>query len=114
MSLLAKTLCAGVLLAMAGLSSAADQKMLAERHVARGVACSACHATTPPKADVKSAACESCHGDLAKVAKLTDKGDINPHASHVEEAQCLECHKGHKRPQLLCDQCHELDNVRVP
>ena len=114
MSLLAKTLCAGVLLAMAGLSSAADQKMLAERHVARGVACSACHATTPPKADVKSAACESCHGDLAKVAKLTDKGDINPHASHVEEAQCLECHKGHNMPQLLCDQCHEFDNVRVP
>ena len=114
MSLLVKSLCACALLAMAGLSSAADQKMLAERHVARGVACSACHATTPPKADVKSSACEACHGDLAKVAKLTDKGDINPHASHVEEAQCLECHKGHKKPQLLCDQCHEFDNVRVP
>ena len=113
MTFIAKILCLEALLVVAGAASAADQ-MLAERHASRGVSCPACHATMPPKADVKSEACETCHGDLAKVATLTNKGDINPHASHVEEAKCLECHKGHKKPQLLCDQCHEFDNIRVP
>lgn len=94
--------------------SAAEHGFLAERHVSRGVKCDACHASMPPKADVKSDRCEGCHGSLAKVAEKTDSGDINPHASHVEEAQCLECHKGHRQPQLLCDQCHEFRGVRVP
>lgn len=93
---------------------AADHGFLAERHVSRGVKCDTCHISMPPKADVKSDRCESCHGNLAKVAEKTDSGDINPHASHVEEAQCLECHKGHKQPQLLCDQCHEFRGVTVP
>ena len=42
---------------------------------------------------------------MAKVAAKTDKNDINPHDSHVE---------GHKKPQLLCDQCREFTKIRVP
>lgn len=115
MSKTLNTLMLGAMVSLMSLTAvAADQPVLAERHSARGVACTVCHATMPPKADVKSEACETCHGNLAKVAEKTDKADINPHASHVEEARCLECHKGHKAPQLLCDQCHEFKNIRVP
>lgn len=87
---------------------------LADRHGSRGLACTVCHADMPPKAGVQSDKCEACHGGMAKVAAKTDKNDINPHDSHVEGAKCLECHKGHKKPQLLCDQCHEFTKIRVP
>ncbi len=97
----------------AGNVAAADQ-FLAERHAQRSVACTSCHQTMPPKKDVNSSSCEACHGNLAKVAARTDKTDINPHDSHVEVVQCLECHQGHKRPQLLCDQCHEFTQFKVP
>ena len=104
---------AAVAFGLSGTALAADG-MLAERHATRNVTCTACHQTMPPKNDVKSAACETCHGNLAAVAKKTDQADINPHDSHVEEAGCLECHQGHKRPRLLCDQCHEFTQIRVP
>ena len=114
--LLALTLAAGLVTFASG-AFAADGKMLAERHVGRGLPCQMCHKAMPPKALPKaeqSKNCEQCHGKIANVAKKTDKKDINPHASHVEEAQCLECHQGHKKPQLLCDQCHEFKEIRVP
>lgn len=41
---------------------------LADRYVARGLQCQSCHDTTPPKADVKSAKCETGRGSMAKVA----------------------------------------------
>lgn len=87
---------------------------LADRYVARGLQCQSCHDTTPPKADVKSAKCETGRGSMAKVAEKTADLDINPHDSHIEGAQCLECHQRHKKPQLLCDQCHEFRGMRVP
>ena len=68
----------------------------------------------PPKADVKSAKCETGRGSMAKEAEKTADLDINPHDSHIEGAQCLEWHQGHKKPQLLCDQCHEFRGMRVP
>ncbi len=99
----------------ASLSVAAGepQKMLADRHAARGVSCQACHTQMPPKAPGNDA-CAACHGGYAQLAKRTDKKDINPHDSHVEDPSCNQCHSGHKKPRLLCDQCHEFTDIRVP
>lgn len=103
-----------LLLALTVASTAmAAEPALAERHVGRGLTCDACHASMPPKADVSPTKCEGCHGVMAKVAEKTVDADINPHDSHVE-AQCFDCHKGHKPPQLICDQCHEFGGMRVP
>lgn len=93
--------------------AAAENHYLADRHVARGVKCEGCHTSQPPKA-VPSEQCISCHGGYDKLAKRTDKKDINPHDSHVENPACGDCHHGHRPPAFLCDQCHQFDNIKVP
>ena len=102
-----------LLCALPALALGADGKFLADRHAGRSVKCESCHKESPPKAPA-NAECLACHGPMAKLAARTDKKDINPHASHVEEARCTECHSGHKKPKLLCDQCHEFKDIRVP
>lgn len=93
---------------------AAENPVLAEKHVAKGVTCQQCHQTQPPKADVATDQCLACHGKTYEVlAKTTDKGDINFHDTHLGEANCQECHKGHNKSSLVCDQCHEFQ-VAVP
>lgn len=112
MNILIRACAALALVSLMGTASAAG-KMLAERHVERGVKCEVCHTTMPPKA-VASKTCQMCHGSYEKLAKRTDKKDINPHASHVENPDCGQCHHGHKKPTLLCDQCHEFTQIKVP
>ncbi len=108
-------LCAAVAMAIAGAASAADG-FLADRHAGRQVACTMCHtksATSKPEQND----CLKCHGgSYAELAKKTDKTDINPHDTHLGEADCLECHSGHKKPKLVCDGCHEDfgNDLRVP
>lgn len=92
---------------------AAQEAFLADRHVQRGVKCETCHKTQPPK-DVPMQTCQSCHGDYAALAKRTNKKDINPHASHVEDIQCNACHRGHKKPAFVCDECHQFKDIKVP
>lgn len=93
--------------------AAADQPMMAERHGQRGVTCQSCHEGGKP-GPVSMTKCLTCHGGKYEtLAKRTDKGDINPHDTHLGEAECAQCHSGHKRPQLVCDQCHEF-KMRVP
>lgn len=46
--------------------------------------------------------------------KKTDESDINPHATHMGEPECSECHSGHKQPRLVCDNCHEFTDIKVP
>ena len=87
--------------------------LLADRHVNRGLNCQACH-TAMPMQSVPASQCLSCHGPYAKLAKRTDKKDINPHDSHIEEADCGLCHRGHKKPVFACDECHEFKNIKVP
>ncbi len=94
-------------------AAAADGKMLADRHADRGVKCESCHTQMPPKAPANEA-CATCHGGYAQLAKRTAKKDINPHDSHVEDPSCNQCHSGHKKPRLLCDQCHEFTDIKVP
>lgn len=91
----------------------AADKMLADRHVERGLKCESCHTTMPPKA-VNTDGCLKCHVSYEKLAARTDKNDINPHASHLENLDCGACHHGHKKPVLACDECHEFTNIKVP
>ncbi len=98
--------------------SAADattaHAFLADRHAARNVPCSGCHKGTP-NADVDMQQCLACHGgSYAALAKKTESDDINPHDTHLGEAQCVTCHQGHKEPRLSCDGCHEFTDIRVP
>jgi len=103
---------AAAVLAFSASSFAAD-KFLADRHVARGSSCESCHTTEPPKS-VPMKQCLSCHGSYAKLAKATENLDINPHDNHMGETDCRECHQGHRKPRLVCDQCHEFRQLKVP
>jgi len=106
-------LCAAALLA--GSVSAADKPMLADRHVARGVTCQNCHLGQKPTNEVDMSTCLKCHGgSYAALAKQTESDDINPHDTHLGEAQCVTCHSGHKLPKLSCDNCHEFPDIVVP
>ena len=106
-------LCAAALLA--GSVSAADKPMLADRHVARGVTCQNCHPGQKPTNEVDMGNCLKCHGgSYAALAKQTESDDINPHDTHLGEAQCVTCHSGHKLPKLACDNCHEFPDIVVP
>lgn len=98
--------------ALAFTANAADQN-LADRHMARVQKCEACHTTMPPKS-VPTEQCQSCHGSYEKLAARTDKKDINPHDSHIENPACTNCHRGHKKPVLMCDECHEFRDMKVP
>lgn len=50
----------------------AADKMLADRHVERGLKCESCHTTMPPKA-VNTDGCLKCHVSYEKLAARTDK-----------------------------------------
>ena len=107
------TLCAGLLLAST-FASAADNAPLADRHAKRGVACTSCHVKSPTDKPTMQQ-CLACHGgSYEALAKKTDESDINPHATHVGEPECSECHSGHKKPRLICDQCQEFTDIKVP
>ena len=99
------------------LMSAADaaEHFLADRHIDRGLKCENCHIGAKPDANVDMKTCLQCHGgSYAALAKKTESDDINPHDTHLGEAQCVTCHQGHKPPQLSCDNCHEFDGIKVP
>ena len=102
-----------VLAAMIAMNSTATaSECLADRHATRGVACTQCHKTQPPK-NVPAKDCLACHGSYKVLAAKTDNLDINPHDSHMGDVECTECHQGHKKPRLVCDQCHEFRQLKV-
>lgn len=103
------------LLALLSAQSMAADKMLADRHVQRGLNCVSCHGKDMSK-PIKYESCLQCHGPTYEdLAKKTDELDINPHATHLGEVSCMECHQGHQKPRLACIQCHEFgDMFNVP
>ncbi len=107
-------LTAALAFSIAGSACAAD-KFLADRHIDRGLKCQSCHTGAKPDANVDMKTCLQCHGgSYAALAKQTESDDINPHDTHLGEAQCVTCHQGHKPPRLSCDSCHEFEDIRVP
>lgn len=109
--LMTLTLAGGLVLsAQAG---AAD--FLADRHVARGTQCTACHVkgAPAPGTKVKSETCLSCHGPVEKLADRTKQVDPNPHYNHLIDVGCMECHQGHKPSINMCSSCHNI-HYKVP
>ncbi len=98
-----------------GTVGAAD--FLADRHAARGIACTACHGDQAPApgAKVAMAQCLACHESIDKVAERSKARNVdpNPHYNHLVGLNCLECHRGHQEGAYLCSGCHNL-KTRVP
>ena len=96
------------------LTASADA-YLADRHVAGGMNCAACHRETPLSKPVPMAQCLTCHGSYDKLADATEKLDVNPHDSHLGDVECASCHKGHQPSVLMCTQCHSFPSLpKVP
>jgi len=89
------------------------KKFLADRHQTKGIACSACHKEDPPKAAVSTPVCLGCHGSYARVAEKTLKTEPNPHASHMGNLSCENCHHAHKASENQCLSCHQF-NFETP
>jgi hypothetical protein len=92
---------------------AEEKKFLADRHQTKGIACASCHKESPPKADVTTAVCFSCHGSYAKIAEKTINIAPNPHVSHMGELSCESCHHAHKPSENRCADCH-ASTFKVP
>jgi fumarate reductase flavoprotein subunit len=92
---------------------AEEKKFLADRHQARGMTCASCHKEEPPKAAVPASVCLGCHGSYARIAEKTLKVEPNPHASHMGEVSCDNCHHGHKASENQCLTCHQF-NFKTP
>lgn len=112
-------LCLGVIFATSASSAAAADPTLAERHVARGLPCTACHdADMKLKSNGDYGICASCHGDYDAMIKRTEgryknAKDPNPHEQHDGALPCTECHKGHAPGKNYCSECHSY-TYKVP
>jgi fumarate reductase flavoprotein subunit len=82
---------------------------LSDRHVARGLECSACHGDAEKKGPVAQDKCLTCHTSFGEVANATKDVTPNPHANHLVESgdlECTSCHHGHKPSEIFCHSCH--------
>lgn len=86
---------------------------LANKHMAKGLQCSACHKENPPQKSVPQEVCLKCHGSAEKLAADTMDKTPNPHESHLGDVVCGECHHAHKKSESKCAQCHDF-NMQVP
>ena len=86
--------------------------LLGDKHKAAGVACSDCHAETPPATEVQTAVCLSCHEDYKERATSS----IDPHNAHIKShmfSECGDCHHSHRASENQCLGCHDFD-LQVP
>lgn len=80
-------------------------------HYLAGVSCAACHGEADPPKEPDTAVCESCHGSLETLARLTaDVAPVNPHDSPhgAPYAECSLCHLQHRRSEDFCATCHDF------
>jgi fumarate reductase flavoprotein subunit len=87
--------------------------------------CASCHGETAPLAmgteaslETANRNCIACHGDAKSLAekikpKLAHK-EINPHASHLVEIDCVTCHTAHRSAEAYCNKCHAFDMPMPP
>lgn len=95
---------------MAGFAVSADAPCLADRHVAKGVKCAACHAPATGQAvKVNKEKCLVCHQSYEALAQKTAKMEPNPHFNHLGAVKCTDCHAGHTQAKLMCNDCHKFD-----
>jgi cytochrome c nitrite reductase small subunit len=105
----------------------ASSEFLARRHGVSLISCRECHPRSLgqltheilatirksyneplPSLKMDKAQCLNCHGDYGSLAKATASLKVNPHASHLGEEQCYQCHKMHRASPGLkfCNTCH--------
>jgi fumarate reductase flavoprotein subunit len=89
------------------------------------LACASCHGDKGPLAvsaeqslATANQNCLNCHGDAKGLAekiapKLVHK-EINPHAGHLVQIDCVTCHSGHTAKEAYCNQCHAFDMPMPP
>ena len=83
-----------------------EKKFTADRHKTAGLECLSCHAEGAKKA-VESDQCLTCHESFQAVAKRTKDLNPNPHDNHItQNAECTQCHHGHKADDNVCMSCH--------
>ncbi|MBI4789201.1 MAG: cytochrome c3 family protein [Chloroflexi bacterium] len=89
-------------------------RYLDNKHLSKGMACATCHTPSPPPNPPTSAACLTCHkGSYTALAEVTQRINPNPHKSHLGEAECADCHRGHRPFEYACKTCHnEYSNSR--
>lgn len=90
-------------------------------HAPMGFKCADCHKTDAPQAAPTNGACLACHGSYEQLAEKTKPKHVanpddkeahaNPHASHMGQISCADCHHTHKPSELVCGQCHSFDFV---
>jgi hypothetical protein len=92
----------------------AGHGFLIDKHLAAGLACTACHTTTPMR-PIPTATCLSCHGgSYDKLAAMSAADDPDSHQSHQGAVPCAACHHVHMASQNFCAQCHSEFNFKVP
>ena len=91
--------------AQSGKDEAGKDGFLAGKHKAMGVDCEGCHKGAPGKPPPMTA-CLNCHGTYEQLAAKGEKLEHNPHASHLGELECGNCHQGHKASVDYCARCH--------
>lgn len=101
------------LVCLTGLSCVNAANFGADRHVARGVACTVCHGPDMKNPELPDeTTCIKCHPKTA-VAEKTKKLNPNPHAA-PHNGDCTLCHMQHEDPVNYCNQCHKFDFGKVP
>lgn len=83
------------------------------KHLNRGLDCAICHGTDDPGKRPAMAKCLECHDSYQAVAERSRDKVPNPHASHLGQPRCTECHSEHGGSVLLCSRCH-LFEFKVP
>jgi fumarate reductase flavoprotein subunit len=87
----------------------AGHGFLIDKHVGAGLACNSCHSESPPSKQPDSAVCMTCHGSYPQIAAKTATDEPNPHASHLGDIPCTNCHHIHQASVIYCSQCHSFD-----
>jgi len=95
-----------------------DGTRLDNLHAKANILCAGCHGKEVPKAGdtVENTRCLECHGPMDRLAKKTEPKDFkdrNPHASHLGDAACAVCHKGHAESRVYCLECHKEFDMKI-
>lgn len=106
--------------------------LLAHQHFLSDVMCQNCHPQTMsdllhelvataresyyvplPELKTPKDECLACHGEYADLARATGHLENNPHASHLEEEECFQCHKMHRKSpgMKFCVTCHHTGEL---
>lgn len=80
-------------------------KLLGDTHKEAGITCKNCHEKMPPKDEIESTVCLTCHDNYKELTA----SNLDPHNSHVTYSRCTECHHMHKPSEVQCLACHEFD-----